>query len=613
MNAINQLLQLPRYIKVIILLLSDIIIAYLSSWASFLLRIDLLLVQNEFVFRLFLVSFLLFIPIFYIFNVYNSINRYFSLLFLKDIVVGIILYTIILLFIIVYINIDGIPRSLAIINPIIFFILIVVSRITFAYLINLYETSEKKFKVIIYGAGSLGDKALKILTASKQYHVIGFVDKDREKVGRKINGIPIYKEDKIEKIVKKNNVNSAVIAINRMQNNEKEKIINNLNMLKLKTWIMDINMSFNLSSERYNLRSVNINDLIEKKDFQISDTYNEINNEIILVSGAGGSIGSELVKQIIYSKPKMIILIDNTEFNLYRINLEANRIINSLSFTIKIIPKLVSIEDKAGLDDIFNEFSPKQVFHAAAYKHVDLVEKNTVESFNNNIIGTKNIVDTSIAHNVRRFLFISTDKAVKPTTTMGKTKRFGEKLIQLRSCMGNKNKTIFSVVRFGNVLGSSGSVIPLFMEQIEKGGPITLTHKDVKRYFLTIQDAVSLVLEASQFANGGEIFLLDMGESIKIYDLAVKLINLSGKKLKDKENPEGDIEILVTGLDPIEKLDEQLLIDQKKDMTKNPSIYKVDSNLAEVENLDQSLDEMIILAKNKDNEKLLTVLDKLTT
>ncbi len=611
MNTINQLLQLPRYIKVIILLLSDMMIAYVSSWASFLLRIDLLLVQNEFVFRLFLLS-LLFIPIFYISNVYNTINRYFSLLFLKDIVIGIFLYTVILLFIIVYINIDGIPRSLAIINPIIFFILIVISRITFAYFINLYEISEKKFKIIIYGAGSLGYKALKILTASKQYQVIGFIDKDREKVGRKINGIPIYNENEIKKIVKKNNINSAVIAINKMQNNEKEKIINNLNRLRLKTWIMDINMSLNLSNEQYNLRSININDLIEKKDFQISDTYTEINNEIILVSGAGGSIGSELVKQIIYSKPKIIILIDNTEFNLYRINLEANRIINLFGFKTKIIPKLVSIEDKAGIDDIFYEFSPKQVFHAAAYKHVDLVEKNTVESFKNNIVGTKNIVDASITFNVRRFLFISTDKAVKPTTTMGKTKRFGEKLVQLRSSIHNKNKIIFSVVRFGNVLGSSGSVVPLFMEQIEKGGPITLTHKDVKRYFLTIQDAVSLVLEASQFADGGEIFLLDMGESIKIYDLAVKLINLSGKKLKDNENPDGDIEILVTGLDPIEKLDEQLLIYDKKDMTKNPSIYKVDSNLSKIENLDQCIDEMNFLAKNKDNEKLLAILDKLT-
>jgi FlaA1/EpsC-like NDP-sugar epimerase len=295
---------------------------------------------------------------------------------------------------------------------------------------------------------------------------------------------------------------------------------------------------------------------------------------------------------------------------LFIINREIQKLIDVKHYDIKIICKLVSITDLDNLNDIFNEHKPQQVFHAAAYKHVSLVEKNPIESIKNNVIGTLNIVDCAINYNVSRFLFISTDKAVKPTTIMGKTKRLGEKIIK-EKVNDKKCNTIFSIVRFGNVLGSSGSVIPLFIEQIENGGPITLTHKDIKRYFMTIEDAVSLVLEASQFAKGGEIYLLDMGKSIKIYDLALKLINLSGLTLKDRNNPDGDIEIKITGLDPIEKLDEELIIAGSTKKTINPSIFEVDADISIQENFFTKINEIKSSLVLENKKHVLNLLNSL--
>ncbi len=358
------------------------------------------------------------------------------------------------------------------------------------------------------------------------------------------------------------------------------------------------------------LRNINLDDLVKKKNIKIPEIYNKIENKTILVSGAGGSIGSELVSQILINNPKEIILLDHSEFNLYQINLKSKKIIDDKKLNVHLIPLLVSVTNYERLESIFKTYKPSQVFHAAAYKHVNMVEKNPNDSIRNNVIGTKNIADVSLKYGVSRFLFISTDKAVRPSTLMGKTKRIGEKYIQALSFQQKKSKT-FTIVRFGNVMGSSGSVIPLFIDQINNGGPVTLTHKDVKRYFMTISDAVSLVLEASQNGEGGEIFVLDMGEPIKVLDIAEKLIKLSGKTIKDTNNLNGDIEIEITGLDEYEKISEELMISDTIKKTSNEYIMEVDNSFQDISSINKDIEEMNSYIKTNDSSKLLEIVNSL--
>ncbi len=604
----DQLLGLPRSLKILILIINDLIISYFVTWLSFFLRIEFFDVEHTLVLKFFLLNCFIFIPLFFIFRVYHSLSRYFSINFIFDLFISTIVFIIILLFILFYFSPSGIPRSLSIIYPVFFMIFIILSRLFFVFFINISATSDRKNKTIIYGAGDLGNSVSKILIEKGNFDIVGFIDNNSQKIGRKINNIKIFSHKELDTVVKKYNVDSAVLSIKKISGESKKEIITNLSRLKLKTDIVDVNLDIN--EKEINLRKINLNDIIESKRFIKSEKYTEIKDQTILVSGAGGSIGSELVKQIIKSIPKTIILLDNSEYNLFIINREIQKLIDVKHYDIKIICKLVSITDLENLNDIFNEHKPQQVFHAAAYKHVSLVEKNPIESIKNNVIGTLNIVDCAINYNVSRFLFISTDKAVKPTTIMGKTKRLGEKIIK-EKVNDKKCNTIFSIVRFGNVLGSSGSVIPLFIEQIESGGPITLTHKDIKRYFMTIEDAVSLVLEASQFAKGGEIYLLDMGKSIKIYDIALKLINLSGLTLKDRNNSHGDIEIKITGLDPIEKLDEELIIAGSTKKTINPSIFEVDADISIQENFFTKINDIKSSLVLENKKHVLNLLNSL--
>ena len=604
----EKILRLPRSSKIFILILTDLSISYIVSWLSFFLRIEFFDVEQILVFKFFLIASFIFIPIFFIFKVYQSLSRFFSLNFILDLLMSTLVFMVILIFILFYLSPVGIPRSLSIIHPVFFMIFIILSRLFFVFLVNISALSKKKNKTIIYGAGSLGNSVSKILIEKGDSEIIGFIDHDYQKIGQKINNIRIFSDKELSGIVKNYNVDSAVLSIKNISNENKKNIITHLSKLKLKTELADINL--NIKEEEINLRKINLHDIIESKKFNKLETYEEIQNKVVLVSGAGGSIGNELVKQIVKSKPNKLILLDNSEYNLFKINRDINKLLNEKKLSINIISKLVSITDLSNLNNIFKEYKPDQVFHAAAYKHVSLVEMNPIESINNNVMGTLNIVDCAINHNVSRFLFISTDKAVNPTTIMGRTKRLGEQIVREKA--GDKKcNTIFSVVRFGNVLGSSGSVIPLFIEQIEHGGPITLTHKDIRRYFMTIEDAVSLVLEASQFAKGGEIFLLDMGKSVKILDIALKLINLSGLSLKDEKNPNGDIEIKITGLDPIEKLDEELIITGSTKKTSNPSIYEVDSDISNQEDVLNSINKIKSLLILENNNEALNLFNSL--
>jgi FlaA1/EpsC-like NDP-sugar epimerase len=336
-------------------------------------------------------------------------------------------------------------------------------------------------------------------------------------------------------------------------------------------------------------------------------------NKIVLVSGAGGSIGSELCRQILRANPQKLLLLDHSEFNLYAIESELINIMQAAGTEVagKIIPILGSVKDERRLEEVFSQWPINTVYHAAAYKHVPLVESNPVEGLENNVIGTLNLATSAQKHGVDNFVLISTDKAVRPTNVMGASKRFAELILQALADANKEKGTCFSMVRFGNVLGSSGSVVPLFREQIRVGGPITLTHADVTRYFMTIPEAAQLVIQAGAMAKGGEVFVLDMGEPVKIYDLARRMVQLSGLSVQDNENPQGDIEIVVTGLRPGEKLYEELLIGENPVSTTHPRIMMAREEYLNLDDLMREIEQLKTTIKQSQVEFLINQLKRL--
>ncbi|MEO0527065.1 MAG: nucleoside-diphosphate sugar epimerase/dehydratase [Bacteroidota bacterium] len=445
-----------------------------------------------------------------------------------------------------------IPLSIIIIHSLISFIALTASRYVFK---TVYYNLVKKFKttknVLIYGAGESGILTYNALTnhTSSNARVVGYVDDDNKKVGKSINGVKVYsRKDLTDYFVSSKNISEIIVSINNIENNRLRQLVESLVDFPVQVKIVPpvedwINGELKVSQ----IKQVQIEDLLNRVPINIrkSKVVGELKGQVVMVTGGAGSIGSEIVRQIANYDYKSLIVIDQAESSLYDLQQELKQ--NGFH---NFIPIVADIRDKNRMNTFFQEYKPTMVFHAAAYKHVPLMEYNAYEAIKINIAGTKMVVDLSITHNVEKFVFVSTDKAVNPTNVMGATKRIAEMYI---SCMHQENKTKFITTRFGNVLGSNGSVIPLFKKQIEKGGPLTVTHKDITRFFMTIPEASQLVLEAAAMGQGGEIFIFDMGESVKIFDLAKNMIKLSGLRYPE------DIDIKVTGLRPGEKLYEELL------------------------------------------------------
>ncbi|UJH67033.1 polysaccharide biosynthesis protein [Allomuricauda sp. SCSIO 65647] len=445
-----------------------------------------------------------------------------------------------------------IPLSIIIIHSLISFIALTAARYAFK---TLYESMTRKIKtiknVLIYGAGESGIityNALISHTASN-VKVMGYIDDDKKKVGKTINGIKVYGRDILsEYFLASNNISEIIVAIHIIDNHRLRSMVEGLVDFSVEVKIVPpvqdwINGEFKVSQ----IKNVQIEDLLNRMPINIkkSKVANELKGKSIMVTGGAGSIGSEIVRQIANYEYKSLIIIDQAESPLYDLQQELKQ-----NGHHNFIPIVADIRDKNRMNIYFEEHKPDILFHAAAYKHVPLMEYNAYEAIKINIGGTKIIADLSLTHNVGKFVFVSTDKAVNPTNVMGATKRIAEMYI---GCMHLEGKTKFITTRFGNVLGSNGSVIPLFKKQIEKGGPLTVTHKDITRYFMTIPEASQLVLEAGAMGQGGEIFIFDMGESVKIFDLAKNMIKLSGLRYPE------DIDIKITGLRPGEKLYEELL------------------------------------------------------
>jgi len=444
-----------------------------------------------------------------------------------------------------------IPLSIIIIHSLIGFIALTASRYMFKTLYsNMMKTFTIMKNVIIYGAGEAGILTYNALSSTNsQAKVIGYVDDDNKKVGKSINGIRVYSKDNLsEHFLQKRNVSEIIVSISNIDHYRLRDLVESLVDYPVQVKIVPpvedwINGELKISQ----IKQVQIEDLLNRVPIQIKNSKiaDQLKDQVVMVTGGAGSIGSEIVRQIARFNYKSLIIVDQAESSLYDLQQELKQ--NGYH---NFIPIVADIRDKNRINTYFQEYKPTMVFHAAAYKHVPLMEYNAYEAIRVNIAGTKMLVDLALAHEVDKFVFVSTDKAVNPTNVMGASKRIAEMYI---SCMHQMNTTKFITTRFGNVLGSNGSVIPLFKKQISKGGPLTVTHKDITRYFMTIPEASQLVLEAAAMGQGGEIFIFDMGKSVRIFDLAKNMIKLSGLRFPE------DIDIKITGLRPGEKLHEELL------------------------------------------------------
>ena len=585
----------------------DSVILITVLFLSFSLRLGYWYLPSGNILYMILCSPLIAIPIFIRFGLYRSIIRYIGLKSLWAVVKAVSLYALIWGIIGFMAAVYGIPRSVILINWLMALISIGgVRLIARWFLIDNHQNDA--CNVVIYGAGSAGRQLFTALIDSIEYRPIAFIDDNIELQGQSINGVNVISSVNCLEFIKKNKVSEVLLAIPSATRKRRNEIIDYLISASLIVRALpSVSKLAQGKIQIEDLHEISIKDLLGRTSVIPDKKLMEknITNKVVFVSGAGGSIGSELCKQILFLKPKILILYELNEFALYSIDSHLSEIFLP---DVKIISILGSVNNPKRLSNIFKKFKVNTIYHAAAYKHVPMVEFNSSEGVVNNIFGTISCAKIAISEKVETFVLISTDKAVRPTNTMGATKRFSEMILQALS--KEQKKTRFTIVRFGNVLDSSGSVIPLFKKQISSGGPITVTDPKIIRYFMTIPEAVELVIQAGSIGNGGEIFLLDMGKPILIVDLAKKMIALSGLQVKDNNNPNGDIEIIYTGLRSGEKLFEELLIGENATKTSHPKIMCVHEDFLKWVKLQEIADELEKAIDVNDQKKLRTLLIK---
>jgi len=558
--------------------------------------------------------------IFVRFGLYRAVIRYIGFKALWAIVQAVSLYALVWGVIGFMVAVEGIPRSVILINWVLSLLAIGGVRIfarallsentNFKFLMFNFELNGKsqgdKKRVLVYGAGDAGVQLVSALSHSSEYNPVGFIDDSNELQGNQIRGLNIYSVNSVESVINKLKVDEVLIAMPSASRTKRLDIINILEsypvlvrMLPGVAELAEGKVSIG------DLREVSIKDLLGRDTVVPNKELlsKNITNKVVVVTGAGGSIGSELCRQIVFLKPKALILYEMSELALYTIEKELS---NIGMHSMDLYPILGSVNNKTRLTNVFKRFGVDTVYHAAAYKHVPMVEFNNTEGVDNNIFGTLNCAQAAIDTGVKTFVLISTDKAVRPTNTMGATKRSAELVLQALSA--KQSDTKFTMVRFGNVLGSSGSVIPLFKQQIKVGGPVTVTDVNMVRYFMTIPEAVELVIQAGAMGLGGDVFVLDMGKPVRIDDLAKKMIRLSGLEVKDESNPDGDIEIKYTGLRPGEKLYEELLIGDNVSETDNPLIMRAQEEMLAWDELEPILNDLQIAITNCDQKKLRELL-----
>ena len=602
----KQILNFKRNIKTSIVIFNDISIYLFSLWLSFIIRLEKLYIPNVEHYRILLFTLIIFVTISYILGLYKEVFRFIRTNSIFLIFKCISIYFFIFLLVIIFASVDGIPRSITIIHPLILFFLITLSRIIAANIISnlLKEDKLEKNNLLIYGAGNSGNRFISSLDNSDIYNIKGFIDDNKELEGQKLNNYKIYHSSNIETVIKKNKISYILLALPFITLSEKVNIIKKIKKFNIQIVTLPSLDDLFLGKVKVNqINELNVNDLLGRVVIEGQNDLLEknIKSKNILVSGAGGSIGNELCKQILSCNPNKLILLDQSEIGLFEIYNELLAKQENKKTSIEILPILGNICDKSFLENLFKYSKINTIYHAAAYKHVDLVERNPIVGVTNNIFGTINLSELSIKYKVDNFTLISSDKAVNPSNIMGATKRISELI--LTSSKAKKTTTNFSIVRFGNVLNSSGSVVTLFRKQLSMGGPILVRDHDVTRYFMTIEEASQLVIQAGAMSNDNDIFLLEMGSPVKIIDLAKKIIELSGMTVKDSNNLNGDIEIKITELKPGEKVHEELYINKNIIKTNHSKIFRVNENISEHIDLDLKIEKLKICLIENNLEK----------
>jgi len=546
------------------------------------------------------------LPIFFRFGLYNDVIRYLGLKEIWRIIQAVSLYVILWGIVIFMGAIEGVPRSVILINWLLLVMAICGSRFFARWLLSEVNTNNN---VLIYGAGSSGRQLSRALTYSNEYNPIAFIDDESKLYGQSINGLKVHSKDDLKALIEKKNIKEVFLAIPSISRIQRNEIIGYLESYSVLVRSLPSVSELAQGKVQINdLLEIDIKDLLGRESVSPNKDLlkTNITEKVVLVTGAGGSIGSELCRQILSLKPKKIVLYEISESSLY---LTEQELINMKFFDVEVFPVIGSVGDESRLRNICKYYGVQTIYHAAAYKHVPLVEFNQSQGILNNTIGTLSAAKAAISSNVETFVLISTDKAVRPANVMGASKRVAELILQ--AFAKQPHETCFTMVRFGNVLNSSGSVIPLFKKQIKEGGPITVTHADIVRYFMSIPEAVELVLQAGAMAKGGEVFVLDMGKPIRIYDLAEKMIKLSGLQIINENNPNGDIEIQYTGLRPGEKLYEELLVNGKFTLTDNKLIMCAEEEMISWDELEPILDKIKDAALNTEINKLYKLLNQL--
>ena len=560
MSLIQSVLRLPRPYKRVISLLIDSVFLLGAYWLAFIVRLDSLSpLFNQNYWLVFICALPFSLLAFVKLGLYRAVLRYMNMQAVWAIALGSIFSAMFVIGLSFFLH-AGVPRTVPFIFMSLCLILIGGSRIAVRAVIS-HPRWHKKIAVLIYGAGSAGRQLSTALSQGPEYHAVAFIDDDIALQKNVIQGIHVCAPEEIPNLIKSKKIEKILLAMPSASKSRRKEVLSKVEFPGVQ--ILTIPGMADIVEGKTKLeefKDVGVEDLLGRDpvDPKLELLNADITGKVVMVTGAGGSIGSELCRQIIRLQPTKLVLFELSEFGLYTIDKELNEYILTHSLAVEVLPLMGSVQSVNRIETVMRSFVVQTVYHAAAYKHVPLVEHNVVEGVRNNIFGTYHAARAAINANVETFVLISTDKAVRPTNIMGTTKRMAELVLQ--ALAKKQNTTRFCMVRFGNVLGSSGSVVPLFRKQIRAGGPVTVTHPDITRYFMTITEASQLVIQAGAMGKGGHVFVLDMGDSVKIYDLARKIIHLSGFSIKDGQNPDGDIEIKCTGLRPGEKLYEELLI-----------------------------------------------------
>lgn len=606
----NFLLGISKTNKQLIMMFFDAFFVILILFLSFFIRIGSWNWMSDGLVIAIFSSPIIAVPTFYRFGLYRNIIRFIGFNTIWTMVKAISLYSLMWGIVGYMAAIEGIPRSVIIINWLLSIVVLGGFRVGGQWLLNevINVKNINSINVIIYGAGSAGRQLSTMLT-STNFKTIAFIDDSLEINNKTINAIEVFLPNHIDTLINKKKVKEIFLAIPSLSSIRRREIVEFLQSFNLP--IKSLPSITDLTHGKLvidDLKRIDVKDLLGREQVEPNKKLLKIkiSGKVVFVSGAGGSIGSELCRQIILLKPKKLVLYEISEPSLYQIDQE---LINFNVPNIEIIPVLGSVRDKIRMINILSYYGVQTIYHAAAYKHVPLVELNQSQGILNNAIGTKLAAEAAIASKVETFVLVSTDKAVRPSSIMGAAKRVAELVLQ--ALANEQRHTCFTMVRFGNVLDSSGSVIPLFKKQIRNGGPVTVTHSDVVRYFMTIPEAVELVIQAGAMGNGGDVFVLDMGEPIRISELAAKMIKLSGLEVLTADNPEGDIEISYIGLRPGEKLYEELLVGENVSNTEHNLIMRAMEEMIEWDRLSQMLQRLEEASNDENEENIHEALTKI--